>query len=122
GRDVDAVQDGALRAAGVGDAARVDDVELAVENGGVLDDRVQEVVVLLRADGVSELDTADPVLGREAGSRLLDEAARIAGRRAVDPVVRRLDGAVGVRPVAGAPANRRDDGPGRDGAVHAAAR
>src|SRR5205085_6681437 len=75
-----------------------------------------------RTDRVPELDAAYPVLGGEAGRGLLDEAARVAARRAVDPVRGRLNGAVGVRPRARSPADGRDDGARRDAAVHAAAR
>jgi len=59
-RDVDAVQVRALSAsARIRNAVDVDDVKLAVQRRGVLDDRVQVVMVLLRPDRRAELDAAD---------------------------------------------------------------
>ena len=107
-----------MGAARVGDAIDVDDVELAVQRRCILDDRVEVIVVLLGADSGAELDAADPRLLCEAGRGFLGERAGSAGRRAVDPVVRRLHRAVGVLPRAGAPDDRARGGAG----VHPAGR
>ncbi|ABL83806.1 hypothetical protein Noca_4309 [Nocardioides sp. JS614] len=121
GGDVDAVEDGGPDRRGAELVGGVDAGQTAVvEQVRVLDDGVQDVVVLLRADGVAELDAADGVGGGEAGGGEATEAAGRAGGRAVDAVVRRLHGAVGVGALAAAPADGRDHGAGLGAGADAA--
>ena len=115
--DVDAVEVGRRRGRIDADPQRVEagNVEAldlaAVEELRVLDQSVDVAVVLVRAGGGAELDAPDRVLGSEAVGVDVESLvrARLAVRREVEAVGRRLGRAVEVGPRPRAPADGRED-------------
>ena len=118
GRDIEAVEQRAVQRIAAEHAGQrfrqVQRREAAVEQHGVLHERVDVVVVLRRADDRPERDAAGAFLRREAGRQQrvcgrdieLHEAAGLAVVRAIQTVAGRAHGAVGKQLLAGAVADR----------------